>query len=284
MKRGLIIFLVILMHRLDNIINDIEPRIVSICDNAPREEEPSLQETLTAYGWILLDSWIAWRTLRFLLRETYIDETVHDKWFQTPASYTASQLKAVWKISELVLEYIKDNTGKSFKELIDKTVQDKRNASAHFSKKKIINGSDSQEIRRIFGVLSKVFLLYENDAFQKKLGNRLLADGYSGFCLSYSNGGKYIIENFNSSINDFAVCELYSLMCYKDDKEYIISFEKNGCKAGFRTQNEEGYSMGDVINLQNNKYCFLSNKGFYLNFDLFYSTVKACWRQTDLIG
>ena len=51
------------MHWLDTKINDIEPRIIAIYENAPKQEEVSLQESLSSYGWVLLDSWIAWRTL-----------------------------------------------------------------------------------------------------------------------------------------------------------------------------------------------------------------------------
>lgn len=111
------------MHRLDGLINDIEPRIISICDNAPKQEEPSLQTSLSSYGWILLDSWVAWRTLRFLLKEAYIDECVSEKWFQTPSSYTASQLRAVWGFSDSTTDYLYSTTGKRFNALINDTIQ-----------------------------------------------------------------------------------------------------------------------------------------------------------------
>ena len=107
------------MHRLDSYINDIEPRIKAIYENVPKQEEPSLQESLASYGWILLDAWVAWRTLRFLLREAYIEDSVHDKWFQTPSSYNASQLMSVWKFNVQTCTYLEGLTGKSFKELID---------------------------------------------------------------------------------------------------------------------------------------------------------------------
>ncbi len=78
------------MHKLDSKIIDVEGRIKSICQNCPKMEEASLQESLCAYAWILLDSWIAWRTLRFLLRDLSIGDENLKKWFQTPSSYTAS--------------------------------------------------------------------------------------------------------------------------------------------------------------------------------------------------
>ena len=78
------------MHVLDSYINDIEPRIRAVCNNSPKQEDAALQEALASYGWILLDSWIAWRTLRFLIRDVYLDENVQKKWIQTPSSYTKS--------------------------------------------------------------------------------------------------------------------------------------------------------------------------------------------------
>ena len=92
------------MHRLDNHIRDIEPRIEAIYNNAPKQEEASLQESLSSYGWILLDSWVAWRTLRFVLKDAKISQDIHEKWFQTPSSYNASQLKAVWRFREADLK------------------------------------------------------------------------------------------------------------------------------------------------------------------------------------
>lgn len=64
------------MHVLDRNINDIEPRIYAIYTNISKQEDPSLQGALAAYGWILLDSWIAWRTLRFLMRRVDLSEKI----------------------------------------------------------------------------------------------------------------------------------------------------------------------------------------------------------------
>ena len=138
------------MHRLDAYIEELEPKIIDIYANVPMEEIISLQQSLISYGWILLDSWVAWRTERFLLRKVHIATDVKEKWFNTPSSYTIGQLKAIWKFDERTQAYIKEKTGKSIKELFDGTIQKKRNASAHFSKEVIIAGSDYQTIKQIF--------------------------------------------------------------------------------------------------------------------------------------
>lgn len=271
------------MHRLDNVINDIEPRIVAICNNAPKVEEPSLQEALTAYGWVLLDSWIAWRTLRFLLRETEIDEKVNDKWFQTPSSYTASQLKAIWNFTEDTMDYLEKTIGKSFKNLIDSTVQSKRNSCAHFSRKSEITGADSQEIKKIYGVLSKTFLLYENAAFAKKMIQLLEKEGYDDFYILYPNETRIEINKFTNTIEMFSLLMGYECRCYKDTVEYSIFFNQDGCKAG-RVVEGNHMDFVDVPNQYQSKYCFLSNKGFYLKTSFFVSAVKDCWKKLEIVS
>lgn len=123
------------MHVLDRNINDLELRIKDIYNYNPEEENTSLQTSLSAYGWILLDAWVAWRSLRFLLKDTYIDDNVLDKWFQTPSSYTAAQIKAVWKFDDSAEKFIDNRTNKGLKSLFDGTIQANRNAAAHFTKK-----------------------------------------------------------------------------------------------------------------------------------------------------
>ena len=69
------------MHILDNHINNMSSRIEAIFENGPKQEEISLQESLASYGWILLDSWIVWRTMRFLIKDMDIDENIQKKWY-----------------------------------------------------------------------------------------------------------------------------------------------------------------------------------------------------------
>ncbi len=265
------------MHRLDNYINDIEPRIKAIYDNAPKQEEPSLQVSLASYGWILLDAWVAWRTLRFLLKETYIDDSVHDKWFQTPSSYTANQLMSVWFFSDSTTNYIKLHTGKGFKELIDSTIQKKRNSSAHFTKGSTVTGADSQEIKNYFKTLSKVFLFYETGTFLQNICHKLSIQGYNSFKLIYSETESHAIGDFFDTIDSYSSCNSFSLICHdSEEREYIILFEEIGCKAGYRQRGEKAYHLKDVVNGQHS-YKFFDNKGFYQQIDIFIECVEKCW-------
>ena len=266
------------MHRLDSHINDIEPRIKAIFENVPKQEEPSLQQSLSSYGWILLDSWIAWRTLRFLLRETYIDDNVNDKWFQTPSSYTASQLKAVWKFSDTTIDYLTSNTGKGFKELIDKTIQGKRNSSAHFTKRSEVSGMDFQEIKIIFQALYRVFMLYECGNFFCVVCDKLLQKGYEDFEVCYPSGEVYTVDDLLDSMSIFAKNTEFYIKCNNNEDEYIIVCQTDGCKAGFKNTDDK-FVIYDVVNEEQSKYNFLGNKGFYQNVDLFIKTVEICWTQ-----
>lgn len=265
------------MHRLDSYINDIEPRIKAIYENAPMQEEPSLQESLASYGWILLDAWVAWRTLRFLLKEIHIDESVHDKWFQTPSSYSASQLMSVWKFNVQTCTYLERLTGKRFKELIDQTIQRKRNSSAHFSKKSVVTGADSQEIKKIYHALSTVFLFYETGIFLKNVCYKLAEGGYRSFEITYSKDENYAIEGFLDSIESYSQYKCFILTCNDGNKKYAILFEKTGCKAGKMDSALETSNLHDVVNSEQSIYNFFGNKGFYQKIDLFVKTVEECW-------
>ena len=265
------------MHKLDYYINDIEPRIKAIYDNIPKQEESSLQASLASYGWILLDAWVAWRTLRFLLKETYIEDSVHEKWFQTPSSYTANQLMAVWGFSDSTTNYIKFHTGKGLKELIDNTIQFKRNSSAHFTKRSTVTGADAQEIKKYFKVLSKVFLFYETGRFLQSVCDKLSKKGYNSFRLFYSEARSYAIDDFFDTIDSYSSCNKFSLTCRDSgEREYIILFEEIGCKAGYRQRGETEYLLKDVVNGQH-AYKFFNNKGFYQQIDIFIDNVEKCW-------
>lgn len=263
------------MHRLDGHINDIEPRIEAIYENVAKQEEPSLQESLCSYGWILLDSWVAWRTLRFILRNANISERVKDKWFQTPSSYTASQIKAIWDFSDEVENFIKGKTDKKLKELFDNTIQSKRNASAHFTRKTEVKGQDAQLIKKIYNSLSTVFGLYENYYFFIEVRNVLEKRGYSDFSVEFQKPGRFSLEKFKDSVEEYNRSDSYQIFC-KDSSgiEYVILVSKEGCEAGI---NRVDSPLIPVSNDVHDAYYFLHNKGYYQNYLLFIDSILKCW-------
>lgn len=264
------------MHVLDRNINDIEPRIYAIYTNISKQEDPSLQGALAAYGWILLDSWIAWRTLRFLMRRVDLSEKIYKKWFQTPSSYTCAQLSSAWGFDENVEIYIKANLGTSLKHVIDKTIQAKRNASAHATQKEEINGSDGQQIKNLFNVLSKLFRFYETWNFIRDFVILIEKDGYNDVRIIYEQNTDnwYSVNGFKKSVAEYSKYQYFYISAKKDSNEYILYFGKDGCTAGI-----EGKNLKDVVNDENKGgYDFFGNKGYYRNIDLFCSTVKGCWK------
>lgn len=262
------------MHRLDGHINDIEPRIVAIYDNVAKQEEPSLQESLSSYGWILLDSWVAWRTLRFLLREIDIADNVHEKWFQIPSSYTANQLKAIWNFSDIVLNYVKEQTGKSFIDLINNTIQKKRNSSAHFTTRAEITGMDANEIKKIYLCFSKIFLFYETEKFLQRLDSNLERTGCADFCVRINNN-TYPVNNFYKSFEQYVdVTEFFVEYVDKNKENRVLVFNQGGCYTRKKIDTCSDEVDNNVINDKVRKYYFFGNKGFYRDIELFISSVN----------
>jgi len=277
------------MHVLDSYINDIEPRIRAVCNNSPKQEDAALQEALASYGWILLDSWIAWRTLRFLIRDVYLDENVQKKWIQTPSSYTCNQLRAAWKFNDLVLDRFEMETGNNLKTVVDKTIQEKRNASAHFSKKSIIQGRDTVEIEKLFITLSKLFLFYEVSSFLKDICVILNRDRYMNFKAQFKDSTGFTIkesavDEFEQSYDEYLNCDSYMLSCVNsDDIVCEIHFMKTGCDAIVRVEDEsESFSRVNICNNDHDYYNFFSNKGYYRDKKLFVSTVENSWNKIIL--
>ena len=259
------------MHVLDNHINDITARLKAVYDNGPIQEEPSLQEALASYGWILLDSLVAWRTMRFLIKDMDIDENVWKKWFQTPGSYSASQLKGVWKFSEATDEYIYQKLNKHLKSLFDDTIQKKRNSSAHFNGNSIIQGRDCIEIKEISSVLSDVFLFYEINTFLTVICGELARMGYGEFRFAYHEGEYYDIGSFSERIEEFARNKDFTFTCRDTDgREYGIFFTQDGCKAGKRDAAGEWQQLLEVTNEKQRSYQFFKNKGYYQNSRFFW--------------
>lgn len=218
------------MHGLDHYIEDIEPRLCDILNNSYNSDVASLQTSLASYGWILLDAWITWRTARFLLRNTVI-EIKKDKWIQTPSSYSGNQLVAAWNFSEGTRIFLCNHTGKaSFKELIDNTVQAKRNSFAHMNGKEEVRGTDIVDIRRIFSTFSIVFLAYETSSFIDAIKANLWEKGYHNFTISLD--GKTIKENITENLDEYSKANEILISCSDGTScHYELLFDKDGCLA-----------------------------------------------------
>ena len=261
-------------HCLDEYIEDIEDRLLAIFkSSADASADGSLQTSLASYGWILLDSWVAWRTLRYLLRDMPIEPAIQQKWFQTPSSYNASQLTAVWRFGDKVIDYA-SNPGGNFKGIFD-TIQTKRNAAAHYSRKAVIQGADiSNNIKKDFELLSDVFLFCEIAGFIDDFIDVLGRKGYKEFKIEFllANGNKCITikaSEFREHIKDFVDAkgekegDVFSLS-FKKECEYNIKFSKDGCWN--EAKNGQGTPVREAIMRSDTKrpseYKFFKNKGY----------------------
>ena len=266
-------------HCLDEYIEDIEDRLLAIFKSSAANAEGSLQTSLASYGWILLDSWVAWRTLRYLLRDMPIEQAIQKKWFQTPSSYNASQLKAVWRFGDKVIDYA-NNRGGDFRGIFD-TIQNKRNAAAHYSRKAIIQGADiSNNIKKNFELLSDVFLFCEIAGFIDDFIDDLSRKGYKEFNIEFlvaNNNERITIKasEFREHIKDFVDAKGEKevdvfLLSFKKGCEYNIKFSKDGC------WNEANNGQGTTVRKQimrsdteRSEYNFFKNKGYYTSVKLF---------------
>ncbi len=259
------------MHRLDGHIRDIELRLKEIINSIPQQEGVSLQASLAAYGWIMLDSWVAWRTLRFLLRKLVIDDKVHDKWFQTPSSYSSGQLMAVWQFQVSTLDYIKSETSHSFKELIDTILQGKRNASAHVKTNNTVEGRDYRNIDNMFECLSKVFTHYETCDFIVDATEKFRARGFGDFLVQYSNGVVTKINDIYDCIVEYAGSKSLTMKMYKEHIEYCVTLSDNG--SFIWKENEPLNDKCPINNASHDEYMFFKDKGYYVSVGLFVETV-----------
>lgn len=246
------------MNVLDNHITDLDNRIKEICEIAPTVEKSSIQESLSSYGWILLDSWIAWRTLRFLLRDQDIKPDIQKKWFQTPSSFTASQIKAVWHFGESVDCYLTKETGYGIKHVIDNDIEKKRNSSAHFSNSGEIRGSDYQRIKKYHELFSNIFLLYEIVAFFYTLSSSIAGFDNSYLFFINNDGKNVLVKHYNEGIVDynFSIIDMNEIALIKmkfalNKKEAYLTFDRDGCY------------FFDVKEEKNKTYILFTNKGYY---------------------
>ncbi|QTE70302.1 hypothetical protein JRC49_10880 [Clostridiales bacterium FE2011] len=263
------------MHVIDKYIKDIEPRIQEIIEKSNNLEGATLQTSLAAYGWILLDSWIAWRTLRYLLRCTSIDDAVQKRWVQTPSSYRSDNLRAAWNFTDSAIDYLASETDSgSFQHLIDSIIQPKRNSSAHYSKIGNIIGTDIKKIKDCFKAFSTVFLAYEIDSFINRIKTILSENGYKNFNIILNDTP---ITNIKDNVSGFAKPGTLIISCTKSDDAYNYEIKSNqeGCQARkVTTPDSEWY---DVYNETIQQYYLWDNKGFYLDAKLFCDTVMTCW-------
>ena len=154
------------MEKLNIKIAEMRNKIIDICLNIHSIENNTFQDAIAAYTWNLLDSYVAWRTLRYLLRDTIIDDEVDEKWYSTPSSYRCASLKPIWKFGKVVEELSKNECGKKFSSLIDDEIQKNRNSGAHYKNEvSSITGSDIEnKIKKYFIFLDKLFFIYELNA------------------------------------------------------------------------------------------------------------------------
>lgn len=263
------------MHAIDRYINDIEPRIKAIIEYIPKQEEISLQSALASYGWILLDAWVAWRTMRFLLRSTVLDDQNQDKWIQTPSSYTPSQLRSAWVFNESTIDYIQNETGQKYKTLVEGTIQKKRNCSAHFNRHETINGMDANIIKTIFKTLSTVFLAYEIDSFICDAQRILSSKGYQNFSLFMNDTP---IDEVKKNLQKYSTSDSIIISCNDNTtNQYEILIHRTKCQA--RKKLDDHSQWIDVVNDIVTKYSFWTNKGYYQNVGLFCDTIIHCWNQ-----
>ena len=255
------------MNVLDNHISDIEKRISEICKNAPSLPEASLQESLSSYGWVLLDSWIAWRTLRYLIRNLNISQQIQKKWFQTPSSYTASQLRAAWLFDNNVDSFLENKTDHNLKYLIDEIIQKKRNLSAHFSSGDQVKGNDYLLIRKYFNIFSDLFLIFEIRSFFKHINSEIFNSKNLELQIFNITGQEIIttndIENITDvDLNRFNIQNISIIKFNFVDANCAISFCINGC----------------WINNDNNKvishFNIFQNKGFYRDIKVLEEEIK----------
>ena len=263
------------MHVLDAKINDIVPRIADIYKSASEAEPSSTQESLSSYGWILLDSWITWRTLRYLLRKTEIDEAVCKKWFQTPSSYTGSQIYAAWKFNESELVYIDQKLGQSAKKVMDEEIVQRRNTAAHFNGGVPIRGDDYNRINSIFNCFSKVFLFIELSSFLHDYEVILKRDKYVDMKIFTDDGKSYSTSIFPEAIESFAMSSYIKIsFMNQTDDYYVVTIDDSGCMAGCG-KDLATIEQKSVISKNGSSYFLLANNGYYLPVQSFCDDVFA---------
>ena len=264
------------MHYLDSIIDDIEPRIESIISTSPTVSDATIQTSLISYCWILLDSWVAWNTYRYLLRDSIINQDIPEKWIRSPSSYTYSQLQSIWKFGTKACSFFSDKTGDSLKKVIDEVIQKHRNASAHFSRDmdQVIRGDDLYKINNYFSCLSRLFRFVEIKKLLEKINNQLLLSNEVVIDnISFSSGQVFLLKEYDNYFMEFVGCN--DISC-RLSNNLILLFEKE-------TRNSfllfDGSKM-IISSSSNSGYNVFGSKGFYLDIEPIISMANSIEKET----
>lgn len=260
------------MKMLDNRISDIETRMGDLFQSAQSIEEASTQESLSSYGWILLDCWVAYRTVRYLVRKTDYDDNVYQKWFKTPSSYTGTQLFAAWQFTDDILAFIEQRLGKALISLIKDEVQKKRNTAAHFNGDIPILGNDYNRIGTIFDCLSTAFLFSELQAFLEDFDQKLSSQNYHKAKIFF-NETEIPLSDFSKTIINYSDSFSFDFV-FEDDagQIYTILFEKDGCSVCCGSRADD-IKMENILNADDHPYLFFENNGYIFPVESFYLDV-----------
>jgi len=127
-----------------------------------------------------------------------------------------------------------------------------------------------------YHALSKLFLLYEINAFLGVIADKLSKNGFRNISIRFENGSNYSLAQFEDSIDDVFQSVPFCMSFAKGDHKHFVYFTQSGCSTG-SIEDDIKYTSGNVINVEHDRYDFFSNKGYYRNVDLFIETIKKCW-------
>lgn len=270
-------------HSLDTKVSEIEARIEVIISQSPKftEGDSTIQASLLAYAWIMLDSWIAWRTLRFLIRNLDISESVK-KWFKTPSSYTGSQLYAAWGFSDSSREYLKQVCGMDIKSIIDHDIQKKRNRYAHQTDGVTNDPGDYDNLKKYYEFLKMLFCFYENISLFVDFSRVFERNGYSESCVEYWKDDSHIGESKIISIGDmgdsamlyFEADEVRFICMGTDKKEKMIRFSKKPRSSEVRDSKEMWQPLSDETD---NYFRLLDSNGYCLDYETIALQAQSVW-------
>lgn len=242
------------MHKLNQKIRDIRDKLYDIFGNFSSIQNGTIQVALSSFAWILLDSYIAWRTLRFLLKDSDISDDINEKWYSTPSSYSFSQLAPIWRFDKNLNAIIKDKCNIDLKNICD-IVQSQRNICAHYKSGFNVNirGDDIETRIRIYLIcFDIIFFIYEFNAMVNKL--------YLLYNVSHSLSTKIIINDKEEyefetdiiknklfkSIFDILFKDLSSISIFKSEDKTIYSKLKIKFRIG-----EEEWCFSNYYNMNN---------------------------------
>lgn len=234
------------MHKLDQKVRDIREKLIDILVYFKNVEDSVVATSLSAFCWVLLDSYIAWRTQRFLLRDISLSDEINEKWYSTPSSYTFAQLNPIWRFEEELDQIFEDNCGGTLKSICEE-IQKKRNISAHYKHEfnTEIRGEDVElRIKKYFIYIDVLFFVYElNAAF-----NVLYSDDKNEilFDLVLENEEKWSVDIVKKKFN-----AIISVLIHSNYNKLIVN---NGLRYG---------RLYFAINMHNKKLVFTNDDILY---------------------